>query len=317
MNTVLLSHALFPESFPISAPDLDIVRPPYGECPSGAWLREHAARADGLVSMFDQTVGAELLDAAPRLKVIANVGVGYNNIDTELCRARGITVCNTPDPVTEPTAELAMALLADAARGVSRADRRLRAGDARWGVMENMGETLWGKRLGIVGMGRIGQALARRAVAAGMRVAYYNRHRVSETTEALYGAAYMPLDELLRTSDYLSLHTPLTSETHHLIGASELARCKPSAVLVNTSRGAVVDEAALVDALRRGIIAAAALDVFEFEPRLQAGLAELDNVTIVPHIGTATRTARNAMAAQAWSNITAFFAGQFPPNRVV
>ena len=195
------------------------------------------------------------------------------------------------------------------ARGLILSDRNVRNSSVKWGVLENIGSGLYGKTLGIVGFGRIGQATARRAVASGMKVVYYSRNRVSEDIENLYGAQYRKLNELLSESDFVSLHTPLTDETHHLINADKLNLFKPTAFIINTARGAVIDEKALISALKSGKIKGAALDVYEHEPAISAELLELDNVVLVPHIGTATREARNEMAAQATENIIAYFKG--------
>jgi lactate dehydrogenase-like 2-hydroxyacid dehydrogenase len=195
------------------------------------------------------------------------------------------------------------------ARGLILSDRKVRNSSVKWGVLENIGNGLYGKTLGIVGLGRIGQATARRAVASGMKVIYFSRRRVSKEIEKLYNAEYKSLEELLREADFISLHTPLTEETHHLINSEKLNLCKPSAFIINTSRGAVIDEKALVSALKSGKIKGAALDVYENEPQITAELLELDNVVLVPHIGTATREARNEMAAQASQNIISYFKG--------
>ncbi|MBP5318190.1 MAG: dihydrofolate reductase [Paludibacteraceae bacterium] len=317
MKKIVVTHALFEESFAACPPGYELVCPA-AECGFDAQqLLERLPEADALIPMFDRRVDASLIAAAPRLQVISNVGVGYNNIDLEAARERGIAVCNTPLPVTEPTAELAMGLMVDVARGISRSDRRMRRSDERWGVMENIGHGLWGKTLGIVGFGRIGQALARRALAFGMQVRYYSRHRVGADIETRLQASWMPLDDLLKTADFISLNTPLTDQTRHLMDARRLALCKPSAYLINTARGAVVDEAALVGALSEGRLAGAALDVFEFEPRVTGQLRQLEQVVIVPHIGTATREARNQMAADALRNVVGFFEGNPDINRVL
>jgi lactate dehydrogenase-like 2-hydroxyacid dehydrogenase len=259
--------------------------------------------------MFDLKVPAELIKKSKNLKIISNVGVGYNNIDINTAKEHNTIVCNTPTPVTEPTAELAMTLMGSIARGLVLSDRKVRNSSVKWGVLENIGRGLYGKTLGIVGMGRIGQATARRAVASGMKVVYFSRNRVSKEVEEMYDAEYLPLDELLKVSDFISLHTPLTAETHHLINEERLNLCKPSAYIINTARGAVIDEKALISALKSGKIKGAALDVYENEPHISEELLELDNVVLVPHIGTATREARNEMAAQATQNVVNYFKG--------
>ncbi len=282
--------------------------------------------AEVLVSTFDYKVSREMIEGMPKLRLIANFGAGYNNIDLEACRERGIRVTNTPQPVIEPTAELAFALMIDVARRVSEFDRMLRShngengvnGDAPkalngvFGVMKNLSHSLYGKTLGILGMGRIGQALARRAVASGMRIIYHNRHEINgDALKALNGGndemvKYVDFQTLLQDSDYLSLNLPYTPEVHHIIGKPELGMMKRSAYLINTARGAHVDEAALVEALKSGIIAGAALDVYEFEPQISEELLKLPNVVLSPHTGTGTWEGRIAMCENVCDNIIAF-----------
>ena len=282
--------------------------------------------AEVLVSTFDYKVSREMIEGMPKLRLIANFGAGYNNIDLEVCRERGIRVTNTPQPVIEPTAELAFALMIDVARRVSEFDRMLRShngengvnGDAPkalngvFGVMRNLSHSLYGKTLGILGMGRIGQALARRAVASGMRIIYHNRHEINgDALKALNGGndemvKYVDFQTLLQDSDYLSLNLPYTPEVHHIIGKPELGMMKRSAFLINTARGAHVDEAALVEALKSGIIAGAALDVYEFEPQISEELLKLPNVVLSPHTGTGTWEGRIAMCENVVDNIIAF-----------
>ena len=262
--------------------------------------------ADILVSTFDAKVSGELIAAMPNLKLIANFGAGYNNIDLEACKVRGIRVTNTPQPVIEPTAELAFALMIDIARRVSEFDRTVRAGQAVFGVMNNLSHSLYGKTLGILGMGRIGQALARRAKASGMQIIYHNRHKLSDEIEQKYEAKYVDFQTLLQDSDYLSLNLPYTPEVHHIIGKPELGMMKRSAYLINTARGAHVDEAALIEALKSGIIAGAALDVYEHEPAVSSELLNLPNVVLSPHTGTGTWEGRIAMCENVTDNILAF-----------
>jgi glyoxylate reductase len=262
--------------------------------------------AEVLVSTFDYKVTKQMIDAMPKLRLIANFGAGYNNIDLEACKSRGIRVTNTPQPVIEPTAELAFALMIDIARRVSEFDRKVRAGQAVFGVMNNLSHSLYGKTLGILGMGRIGQALARRAKASGMRIIYYNRHRLSDEIEQTYDATYVDFQTLLQDSDFLSLNLPYTPEVHHIIGKPELGMMKRSAYLINTARGAHVDEAALVEALKSGIIAGAAMDVYEHEPAVSPELLDLPNVVLSPHTGTGTWEGRIAMCENVCDNIIAF-----------
>ena len=276
---------------------------------SGHELYAPLAEAEVLVSTFDKPVTREMIESAPNLKLVTNFGVGFNNIDLEACRERGIRVTNTPQPVIEPTAELAFALMHDVARRTAEFDRKLRAGQAEpFGVMNNLSHSLYGKTLGIIGMGRIGQALARRALAAGMRIVYHNRRPVGEEMirQLGYEAKYISLEELLETSDFVSLNLPYTPEVKHLIGEKELKMMKKSAYLINTARGAHVDEEALVEALKAGEIAGAAMDVYEHEPKIHPELLKLDNVVLSPHTGTGTWEGRIAMCENVCDNILAY-----------
>ena len=267
--------------------------------------------AEVLVSTFDVKVPREMIEAMPKLRLIANFGAGYNNINLDACKERSIRVTNTPQPVIEPTAELAFALMIDVARRVSEFDRMVRQGKAQFGVMRNLSDSLYGKTLGILGMGRIGQALARRAAASGMRIIYHNRHeltteRVNELKNEGVQAQYVDFQTLLQDSDFLSLNLPYTPEVHHIIGKPELGMMKRSAYLINTARGAHVNEEALVEALKSGIITGAALDVYEFEPQISAELMTLPNVVLSPHTGTGTWEGRIAMCENVTDNILAF-----------
>jgi lactate dehydrogenase-like 2-hydroxyacid dehydrogenase len=247
------------------------------------------------------------------VRLIGNFGVGYNHIDMAAARQAGILVSNTPDVLTETTAELAILLLLMVTRRAGEGERELRAGRwSGWRPTHLMGRSLAGKRLGLVGFGRIAQATARKAHAAfGMQIAYHGRRRATPAIEQETGAEYFAsLDALLAVSDVVSLHCPGGAETFHLIDAARLARMQPSAVLINTARGPVVDEAALVAALTAGRIAAAGLDVYEEEPRVHPGLLGLENVVLLPHLGSATEETRTAMGMRVAANLDAFFAGQ-------
>ncbi len=272
---------------------------------------------DGLLCMITDRIDAELLDRAPRLKIVANFGVGYNNIDVAAATRQGVMVTNTPGVLTDSTADLAMALLLAVGRRIVESDRHTREGRFQfWVPFHFLGHEVSGTTLGIAGMGRIGQAVARRAKGFGMRVIYHNRNRLPADQERALDAHYVEWPTLLAESDYLSLHVPLTAETRHLIGPAELAAMKPSAFLINTARGPVVDEAALVDALRAGRIAGAGLDVYENEPELTPGLTDLENVVLLPHVGSATVATRRRMAAMAVDNLLAGLEGREPPNWV-
>ncbi len=277
-------------------------------------LRREAAGADGLVTFLNDRVDEELLNLAPRLKIVANVAVGYDNFDLAAATRRGILLTNTPGVLTEATADLTFGLLLAAARRFGEGRRLLDSGRWQaWYPLLLAGQELNGATLGIVGLGRIGQAVARRALAFGMKIAYAGRRPVAGA--ARFGAEFRPLDELLRTADFVSLHCPLTPQTFHLIGRKEIAMMKPTAVLVNTSRGAVVDQGALVEALGAGRIFAAGLDVFEEEPLApEHPLLSLPNVVCTPHLGSATHSTRLGMARLAVENLVRGLAGERPPN---
>jgi glyoxylate reductase len=260
-------------------------------------------------------VDDELFDRAPDLRVVANCAVGYDNIDVAAATQRGIVVTNTPGVLTDSTADLAFALMLAVGRRVVEGDRRVREGRFKHFVpFQFLGTDISGKVLGIVGLGRIGMAVARRAAGFDMQVVYHNRHRLAADQEAALGASYADLNALLARSDYVSLHVPLTPDTRYLIGTDQLRAMKSSAILVNTSRGPVVDEAALVVALQEKWIAGAGLDVYEKEPLLAPGLAALDNAVLLPHVGSATIETRTRMAALAAKNLLVGLRGDIPPN---
>ena len=269
---------------------------------------------DGMLCLLSDTIDREVIDlAGGRLSVISNYAVGCNNIDVEYATGKGILVTNTPGVLTEATADLTWALLLACARRIPESDRSGRF--FGWGPTLMLGFETSGKKIGIVGMGEIGKAVARRARGFGMRIVYHNRKRDLEGERDL-GAVYVPMEELLRTSDFVTLHVPLTPETRGLIGRKELGMMKPTAVFLNAARGEIVDEQALVEALREGRIAAAGLDVYQNEPRLSTGLAELENVVLTPHTGSATHEARNKMAIIAAENLVAALTGKRPRNLV-
>jgi glyoxylate reductase len=281
-----------------------------------AELLELVAGADALLTLLGDRVDDELLDAAgPQLRCVANVAVGYDNVDRAAAARRGVVVANTPGVLDDATADIAMALLLAATRRLGEGERLIRSGRPwSWGMSFMLGSGLRGKLLGIVGLGNIGSRVAERARAFGMEIAYHGRHQAPAA--AALGAVRLDLDELLADADAVSLHCPLTAETRHLIGARELGLMKPTATLVNTARGPVVDEAALVAALRDGEIAAAGLDVFEREPAVEPGLLELENVVLAPHLGSATVETRTAMAALAARNAIAVVMDERPPSPV-
>jgi len=278
-------------------------------------LRAAVAGRDAVLCLLTDTIDAAVLDAARGCRVFANMAVGTNNIDVAAASARGILVTNTPGVLTDVTADLTWALILASARRVAEGDRAMRGGRFRgWGPLYLLGGDVTGKTLGLVGPGRIAAAVARRASGFGMRL-LYNGRRPSPALEAL-GAEAAVLDRLLAESDFVSLHVPLTPETQHLIDAAALRKMKASAYLINTSRGPVVDEPALVAALKAGTIAGAGLDVYEDEPRMAPGLADCPNAVLLPHLGSATHATRSAMARMAAENLAAVLRGQRPPNLV-
>ena len=273
-----------------------------------AELRARIADRDALVCLLTDAVTADVIDAAPKLKAIANVAVGYNNIDVAHARSKGIVVTNTPDVLTEAVADFTWAMVLAITRRISEGERVVRSGRWKgWALDFMLGSELRGKQLGLVGVGRIGRAVAARAPAFGMRVAYASRRQIE-----FDGAEAMSLDKLLNTSDVVSLHVPLTPETKHLIDKKAIARMKRSAYLINTARGAVIDEAALAWAMQQRLLAGAALDVYENEPAVHPDLLQLDNVLVLPHLGSATTETRTAMADLAADNVLAVLAGHAP-----
>ena len=276
---------------------------------SAETVRDKAAGCDALYVVATDRVDAALLDACPRLKIVATGSVGFNHVDVAACTARGIVVTNTPDVLTEATADMGWTLLMATARRVTESERWLRDGKwGRWAWDQFLGADVHGATLGIVGMGRIGSAIARRASGFSMQVLYFNRSRAAN--EAELGATRVELDALLARADHVVLVLPYSAQTHHLIGARELGLMKPTATLVNIARGGIVDDAALAQALRDGRIAAAGLDVYENEPAVHPDLLQVPNVVLTPHVGSATRSSRLGMAMLAARNLLAFAAGE-------
>ncbi len=273
-------------------------------------VNKHIENTHAIVSVFGHKLTREIIDRATELKMIANFGVGYDNIDIPYVTSKGITVTNTPDPVTEPTAELAMGLMIAVSRKIGYLNNQLRTKEGVvTGVMKNLSTTLTGKTLGIIGLGAIGQALARRALAFGMKIIYHNRKPLAPEIEHQYNTHLVSLYDLLEGSDVVSLNTPLTSETHHLIGKKELAKMKKSAIIINTARGSVINEPELIQALQSGTIAGAGLDVYENEPTIPNELLLMNNVVLTPHVGTATMETREEMSKLVSQIIRDFFDG--------
>ncbi len=315
---VLLTRALFPEVVEALSPRFEVV----GNPDDRPWSADEIAAKLAGCSAAMATVLCRFDEAAfarnPQLKVVSNIAVGYNNIDVPSATKHGVRVTNTPAVLDDTTADLTWALLMAAARRIAEADAWVRRGDWKvaFGMHSFLGADVHHATLGIIGMGRIGQAIARRAAGFDMRVIYHNRTRMAEADEKRLGATHVTRDELLAQSDFVVVMVPYSSATHHLLGAAELAKMKPTAILVNTARGGVVDDAALVAALRERRIAGAGVDVFEGEPKLHPDFLALPNVVVTPHIGSASRATRLKMCAVAIENLTAVLEGRAPPNLV-
>ena len=294
----------------------DLTVPPLDRPPDGAEILAGIRDAQAAICTLNERLDRDTLAAAPSLRVIANYAVGYNNIDVDAAKARGVVVTNTPDVLTNATADITWALILAVARRVVEGDQLVRQNRwAGWSPTQMLGVDLSGKTLGIIGMGRIGQAVARRAAGFEMTVLYWTRsERPLPSNQTSWQR--VPFDELLRRSDFLSLHVPLTPETHHLIAEAALRRMKPTAYRINAARGPVVDEAALVKALREGRLAGAGLDVYEREPEMHPGLRELSQVVLLPHLGSATMETRIKMGLMCVENVLAVLEGKPAPNRV-
>ena len=272
---------------------------------------------DGVVCCLTDRIDGALLAACPRLKVVANIAVGYNNIDIPSCTARGVMATNTPGVLDDSTADLAWTLMLATARRLTEAEAYIHAGQWHgWHLKQMLGVDVHHATLGIIGMGRIGQQIARRAAGFKMRVLYHNRNRWPADVEKWLNAEYATKEQLLAQSDFVVLQIPYSPATHHYIGAAELKQMKPTAILINSTRGGVVDDAALIDALKNGTIRAAGLDVFEGEPKLNPGFLQLKNVVLAPHLGSATIGTRTRMGMIVLDNLLAACAGQRPPNCV-
>jgi len=294
-----------------------LIGQPHDRPASREELLEAASQADALAVTLTERVDADVLNRAPRLKVIAVYAVGYDNVDVTAATRRGIVVTNTPDVLTETTADLAWALILAVTRRIPEADRLVREGRWEgWAPTQLLGADVSGKTLGVIGMGRIGRAVARRAVGFGMAVLYHTRHPLRHDEELVLHAKSLPLPQVLQAADIVTIHTPLIDSTRGLIGKAELAMMRRSAYLINTARGAVVDEAALAEALEQGRLAGAGLDVYPHEPHVQARLLALPNTVLLPHLGSATTETRVKMGLMVADNITAVLEGREAPHRV-
>ncbi len=315
---VLITRQVFPEVVEYLAKNFELTLNDSDDIMSAAQLASRMASMNGVMTTLTEKIDVALLDCCPQLKAVANIATGYNNIDVAACAARGVMVTNTPGVLEDTTADLTFALLLAAARRITEAEAWLRAGEWKKGfaLQQMLGCDVHHATLGIIGMGSIGQTVARRARGFDMALLYYNRTRLAETQEKNLYATYVARDELLARADFVVLMVPYAPHTHHLIGARELALMKPSAILINSARGGVVDDAALIEALRSKRIAAAGLDVFENEPRFNPEYLKLSNVVLTPHIGSATLATRMKMAMLAAQNLTAALQGRTPPNLV-
>lgn len=316
--SVLVARAVFAETLARLRQHFDVEDNPGDTIFTPAQLAERLQGKQGALTTGSERIDAALLAACPQLRVVANMAVGYNNFDVAACTAAGVLATNTPDVLTETTADFGFALMMATARRISESEHFLRRGEwNRWAYDMFTGSDVHGATLGILGMGRIGQAIARRgAHGFGMRVIYHNRSRLPAATEAMLNASYVDKHDLLAQADHLLLVLPYSEQSHHTIGAAELALMKPTATLTNIARGGIVDDAALAAALRERRIAAAGLDVFEGEPRVHPALLALPNVVLTPHIASATITTRRAMADLAADNLIAGLTGGVPPTPI-
>lgn len=311
---VYATHQLFEEARQILDAACDVEYWTNEERPPREEVLRRVKDKEGLICLLTEKVNEELLRAAPKLRIAANVAVGYDNMDVDACTRRGVVATNTPGVLDETTADFAWALMMAVARRLAEGEQLARSGNWKgWNLDQLCGTDVWGKTLGIVGFGRIGRAMARRALGFEMRVLYTDALRAPADVEEVLKAEYRDMNSLLAESDFISLHVPLMPETHGLFDAAKFYRMKPTAFLINTARGPVVDEAALVAALEARKIAGAALDVYENEPFIHPGLKR-PNVVLAPHLASASRETRTKMAAMAASNVVALFQGQMPPN---
>lgn len=314
----LVTHALLPDAMDFLAQHVDFEIGTSEVFLPKPILLEKVADKRGLLSLLTVDIDRDVMDAAPLLEIIANCAVGTDNIDIDYARKKGIVVTNTPGVLTETTADLTWALILAVVRKIPQADRFLRNGSFEgWKLDLWLGREMTGKRLGIIGMGRIGRAVAERAKGFRMDIVYYDRRRLNADEERALGAASLSLDELLRTSDIVSIHASMTEGSYHLLSREKLAFMKTDAVLINVARGPIVDEQALADALERGRIWGAGLDVYEREPAVEGRLLKMDNVVLLPHIGSATYETRLKMAMMAATNLVMALRGEKPPNLLI
>ena len=315
---ILITRQVFPEVVAQLSQQFDVDHNDSDDIFTADALRERARGCAGVLACLTEKIDAAFFDACPSVKVVSNIAVGYNNIDVAEATKRGVMVTNTPGVLDDTTADLTFALLMATARRITETERRLRNGEWKKGfaLQQWLGTDIHHASLGIIGMGRIGQTIARRASGFEMKVSYHNRTRLDAATESRLNVQYRSKEDILCGSDFVVVMVPYSPATHHLIKAEDLALMKPTAIFINTARGGVVDDIALIAALKENRIAGAGVDVFEGEPALNPDLLKLDNVVLTPHIGSATRDTRMRMAALAAGNITAALAGKIPPNLV-
>ena len=315
---VFLTRRLPPEPMKRLAEETDLTFDEEDRILTKAQVIEGVKASDALVCLLSDAIDEEVLSANPDLKIVANYAVGYNNIDLDAAKRHDVIVTNTPGVLTDATADMTFALLMAAGRRVVEGDGVVRTGKWEgWAPLQLLGQDITGATLGLIGLGRIGKAVVKRATGFSMDVIYWNRTRLTPDEEKELGVRYAPMDEVLTSSDFVSLHVALTDDTKHLIGKRELALMKPTATIINTARGPVIDESALVEALSTGTIGSAALDVYEYEPELSAGLSILTNVVTAPHLGSATVATRTKMGNMVVDNCLAACRGEEPPNQVV
>ncbi|BAV34610.1 2-hydroxyacid dehydrogenase [Sulfuricaulis limicola] len=312
---VLVTREVFPETLDCLARHFEVEANPSDTPFTPAQLAERLSSKDGALITLTERIDAVLLARCPKLRAVCNIAVGFNNIDLNACQARGVMATNTPGVLDDSTADFTWALILATARRVTEAEQYLRAGQwTGWKLKQFLGVDVHHATLGILGMGRVGQAVARRARGFDMNVLYHNSRRLSAEVEKSCHAAYVDMDELLARADILTVHTPYSPATHHILGAAQFAKMKPGAILINAARGGVVDDAALIEVLKRGPLAAAGLDVFENEPALHPDFLKLTNVVLTPHIASSSEATRRRMAMLAAENLVAALTTGKPPN---
>ena len=317
-SKILITRRVFPEIVTLLSQQFEVDHNESDDILSAEALRARAQGCAGVLACLTEKIDGAFFDACPSVKVVSNIAVGYNNIDVALASKRGVMVTNTPGVLDDTTADLTFALLMAAARRITETERRLRAGEWKKGfaLQQWLGTDIHHASLGIIGMGRIGQTIARRASGFEMNVRYHNRTRLDDATESKLNVRYASMEAILAESDFVVVMVPYSAATHHLIKAEQLALMKPTAIFINTARGGVVDDVALIAALKENRIAGAGVDVFEGEPAFNPDFLNLDNVVLTPHIGSATHATRMRMAARAAENIAAALTGKIPPNLV-